>query len=376
MDAHPVPQNVTSFQFHLVGDMTLKQFGYLATGLGTAYLAFIFLYPVSILLAAPVILFGVLFGVSFAFVPILDRPLDHWVKAYFRAVFSPTKRAWRSPVGGKNQFDLKSPLMLNRLQLYLHPNLTPQVLQQPLTTIPTPQPQKPVEVLEPKPTEQKEAGEENLPTDEQLKQTVELAKKAQEVQVQIVEAEKEINQIKIAAIQSGADQTAYNRKLQDIFTHLQSLILQAQGLSRQISELNEPKEALKVKQEAAPKAAEEVKPVIVKTPEIRVVEAPKAKKTELLLTSTPNVINGIITDSNGGYLENVVVVIHDHNGLPVRASKTNKLGQFAGATPLPSGEYTVTLEKDNLEFDVFQISLKDEVLAPLHILPKKGAVAK
>ncbi|EKD47460.1 MAG: hypothetical protein ACD_66C00049G0001, partial [uncultured bacterium] len=28
MEQHPVPQNVTGFQFKLIGDITLKQFAY------------------------------------------------------------------------------------------------------------------------------------------------------------------------------------------------------------------------------------------------------------------------------------------------------------------------------------------------------------
>ena len=40
MQQHPVPRNVTGFQFKLVGDMTLKQFGYLAGGVVMGYIAF------------------------------------------------------------------------------------------------------------------------------------------------------------------------------------------------------------------------------------------------------------------------------------------------------------------------------------------------
>ena len=38
MDQHPVPRNISSFEFHLIGDMTLKQFAYLAGGVFIAYL--------------------------------------------------------------------------------------------------------------------------------------------------------------------------------------------------------------------------------------------------------------------------------------------------------------------------------------------------
>ena len=40
MDNHPIPQDVTGFQFRLIGDMTIKQFAYLAGGM---ILAWIFL---------------------------------------------------------------------------------------------------------------------------------------------------------------------------------------------------------------------------------------------------------------------------------------------------------------------------------------------
>jgi len=67
-----------------------------------------------------------------------------------------------------------------------------------------------------------------------------------------------------------------------------------------------------------------------------------------------------------------VVVIYDKEGLPVRALKTNKLGQFTGSTPLPNGTYTIELEKDSFNFDVLQIELTGPVLPPLQIVAKQG----
>ena len=65
------------------------------------------------------------------------------------------------------------------------------------------------------------------------------------------------------------------------------------------------------------------------------------------------------------------MVIYDKAGLPVRALKTNKLGQFSGSTPLPNGSYTIELEKDNLLFDVLQIDLEGKVLPAVAISAKK-----
>src|SRR5687768_4930122 len=103
MDTHPVPQNVTSFQFRLIGDMTLKQFGYLGVGVGFAYLIFILLATSAPLIAWPIIVISSFLGIAFAFIPIQDRPLDHWVAAFLKAIYNPTKRVWK-----KNGKDYKT----------------------------------------------------------------------------------------------------------------------------------------------------------------------------------------------------------------------------------------------------------------------------
>jgi hypothetical protein len=89
MQQHPVPQNVIGFQFKLVGDMTLKQFGYLAGGAAAAFLTSklpypsIFTYPLAGILA--------FFGFALAFLPVEERPLDIWVKNFITSIFSPTQ---------------------------------------------------------------------------------------------------------------------------------------------------------------------------------------------------------------------------------------------------------------------------------------------
>lgn len=367
MEAHPIPQNVTSFEFHLVGDMTLKQFSYLASGLVTAYLTFILAFNSYPLVAIPIIIISTLLGTAFAFLPISDRPLDHWVRAYLKAIFSPTKRGWFSP-GNNVPVNEADPVFKNRFQIFMMqlgmiatvslPSTTP-VARPTLPSMPPPEAKKEAII---------EQSVENLPSDEQLKQTVELAREAQLVQAKIVEAEKRISQIKQSAQSQHLDPATYSNDLSQLFNQLQALIKTAQGLSTQITHISQPGLS-----SAEPTSATALIAKVVKPTEVKVVETPKAKTTQVMLTSTPNVINGIVTDTLGNYLEGVVVVIHNKDDLPVRASKTNKLGQFAGATPLPDGTYTISLEKDGLVFDVLEVTLKSEVLAPIQIAAKKGA---
>ena len=89
---HPVPQEVFSVQFKLVGDLTLRQFGFLIFFGVLAFIIFsinIF-FPVKLVLSV----ISLLIGIGFAFVPIQDQPMDQWIGAFFRAIYTPTRRLW------------------------------------------------------------------------------------------------------------------------------------------------------------------------------------------------------------------------------------------------------------------------------------------
>ena len=62
--------------------------------------------------------------------------------------------------------------------------------------------------------------------------------------------------------------------------------------------------------------------------------------------------------------------IRDSQGNPVRAFKTNKLGQFLSATPLHPGEYEIETEKEGFEFDIIKVSLEGKILSPIEIISK------
>lgn len=118
---------------------------------------------------------------------------------------------------------------------------------------------------------------------------------------------------------------------------------------------------------------EVVTPVPIKEPEEeqtapRVVKAQAAAgKMAPSLTSAPNVINGVVKDSQGRLLYNVIIVVKDEAGQPVRALKSNKIGQFAISTPLPNGVYTMELEAPDKSFDIIEVDLGGKVLPPIEI---------
>lgn len=330
MEPHPIPQNVTNFQFHLVGDMTLKQFVYLAAGIGFAYFLFVTAakdYPIA---AWPVIIISALLGVAFAFLPFASRPLDYWLATFLKTIYSPTKRTWKK--GGKDYKE--DPLFKSRYVMYIS-SLGPQPIKEsPVLAVPV-QP---------------------LPSPEDLGKTVDLARKAQSLQVRIIQAERSLNQIKQESTQALPVPIDYGQQVNQIMSDLQKLVAQASQIRSELDTVVKP----------AP-------PPPLPKEKVKVVIPIKPKQTQIALTSFPNVLNGIIKDTAGNYIEGAVAVIYDKEGLPVRALKSNKLGQFSGSTPLPNGTYTLELEKEGYNFDVLQIELGGEVLPPLMITAKNSS---
>lgn len=336
MEPHPIPQDVTSFQFHLVGDMTLKQFIYLAIGSSFAYALFVLLAPGYPLLAWPIIIISTLSGAAFAFLPIGSRPLDYWLMAFLKAVYSPTKRVWKK---GSKTFKEEA-LFNSRLAAYLS-SLQPR---QELGTTPPSNP------IPSSPTP--------IPTTAELGKTVDLARQAQNLKLRIIQSEHALNQIQSEARQPNATPMSNSQEVNKIILDLQNLVSQASQIRAQLDTVTH--EPPKISVTTAPVLKEKVKVIIPAKP----------KQTQLALTTFPNVISGIIKDAAGNYLEGCITVIYDKEGLPVRALKTNKLGQFTGSTPLPNGTYELMIEKDNLTFDVLQIELSGELLPPLMITSK------
>src|SRR3989344_2932161 len=88
MREHPVPQQISSYEFRLVGDMTIKQFFQVAGGVVVSLI--IYALPLPGFLKWPFVVFFAAFGAALAFLPINERPLSAWVFAFFKAIYSPT----------------------------------------------------------------------------------------------------------------------------------------------------------------------------------------------------------------------------------------------------------------------------------------------
>ncbi|MDP1760392.1 MAG: PrgI family protein [Candidatus Woesebacteria bacterium] len=108
MEQHPIPQQISSYQFKLVGDMTLKQFFQVAGGVLVSLIIYsTSLYP---LIKWPLILFFVLLGVALAFLPFQERPLEKWIVAFLRSIYSPTIYNWKKTVNIEKYYTEEAPV--------------------------------------------------------------------------------------------------------------------------------------------------------------------------------------------------------------------------------------------------------------------------
>jgi hypothetical protein len=98
MKQHPIPQNILDIEFKLFSHFTIREFAYIAIGLGFGV---IFLYLMSNRtipgwIAIPIFLLSSGTGAFLGLVPINDQKADVYLKNFIKSVSSPTLRVWRS----------------------------------------------------------------------------------------------------------------------------------------------------------------------------------------------------------------------------------------------------------------------------------------
>jgi hypothetical protein len=387
MDQHPIPQDVTGFQFKLIGTMTVKQFGFVACGVIAAVVLYYLPLPSLFGILIKVILIPLLggSGVIIAFVPIDGRPIDTMAMNLTKALFSPNQ--------------------------YIY-HRTGKILAFTKINAAAPQPQKKDDEKEEKKAtthagqlNQKEAKLRALLTTSQSGKQNDLDKKEAAFLQSLTKTE-ETETFKPAQttpvslpVQNQAQQP--NRQQQQLVTQetqLEQALAQAkqeeatnqtspihdiahqkvEQLTKQIEDIHTKKQQLEkeltqLKTQLTNQSKTTVEPLpLAQDPHhVRTIPQNETQRIGLpRVSDTPNVIVGIVKDSRGNVLSNVLVEIKDPSGNPVRAFKTNPLGQFASATPLAPGTYTMELEdtKKLHRFDIISIIVNNQVMSPIEII--------
>jgi hypothetical protein len=96
MEQHPIPQHISSYEFRLIGEMTLGQFARVAGGVIVGLL--FYALPLPGFIKWFLVLLSAGLGAAFAFFPIEGRPLETWILAFLKSIYSPTQYVWRKSV--------------------------------------------------------------------------------------------------------------------------------------------------------------------------------------------------------------------------------------------------------------------------------------
>ncbi|MBI4157407.1 PrgI family protein [Candidatus Woesebacteria bacterium] len=332
MEQHPIPQNISSYQFRLVGDMTLKQFFQLAGG---AVISLIFYStPLHPLIKWPIMLFFALAGVALAFLPFEDRPLEKWVVAFFRSIYSPTVFMWKrsSPpikyfkdeVLGQEEVPAAGGAEAEKMKKYLAETVGSK----------TPFANK------------LDSFEKNFLSGIGSLFGVGQVTPQAGVSPSIVEPEKKLSVPQTGFVKVVAPKTSTEEKV--------------------TSPVQAP----------PPLTTDTISPLaskgfgVTKVAEFSDQAAPPTPPT------VPNTVNGQVLDSLGKIVESAILEIRDSGGRPVRALRTNKLGHFMVVTPLVSGPYELFVEKDGLEFDPVRFDAMGEIISPIVIRASSPRVKK
>jgi len=419
MDQHPIPQNVTGFQFKLIGAMTVKQFGYVAAGVIAAVI--IYYLPIRGIFAIFFKIFTIpLLGASgpiLAFVPIEGRPVDVMTANFVKALFSPNQYVYRknlkqfsfstislSKPKPSTQDQHKAPStpkqkMINergrelqklliksseskiknaqdeREQAFLNSLMTGPSMAAPLPLVsPHSSPVATHLPLQPKTQVSPPAIPVVHPivTPSAVKITPEILSQKEEA----VKKQLDFTRHEESVPHSPQDLFTIHQKAQALEKQVNEIHAQKQSLEEEIIHLKKQLSTQKVQDAPSTAKIDNAKPATPTPPpaqlqptHVRSVPKELNKRLGIFVSDTPNVISGMVKDARGNVLPNILVEIKDKTGNPVRAFKTNTLGTFASATPLAAGAYTITLEdpKKQHKFDTIQITASDQVMLPIEI---------
>lgn len=358
MEQHAIPQQISSYQFRLVGDMTLKQFFQLAGGFLVALI--FYSSPLIGIIKWPFVIVSALLGVGLAFLPLEERPLEKWIFAFFRAIYAPTQYYWQHSKVAPVFFQAEpassatsdvAPPQEKALQEYLSNTsqktgvmakldgaeqgflatlsgiFTGAVNQVPTGVPAATQPA-------PQPVQQPTAP----PLTPLIKSEPEVMPKAP-----VVEKTIQIPQTPAIRVVSNVPHLVVEERKQDPIA---------------------PEQQITTHQVAPVVAGEEI--VSTKQAMFSIDAAPPSPPT------IPNVIVGQVVDESRKIIEGAIMEIRDSAGRPIRALRSNRAGHFITVTPLEIGKYDVVTEKDGFDFQPISFEATGNLIPPILVQGKRN----
>ncbi len=351
MEQHPVPQNIASYQFRLVGNMTLKQFLELAAG---CLLALIFYKSnLPVIFKWPLMGTSIFIGIILAFFPFEERPLDAWVINFFKSVYRPTLYLWKKQPQLPDFFFFKAEQEKSRVIKKILPEERLKFAEY-LESLP-----KETQIL---PFDKKEEEEIKRINQYLALQTNLKSQSLPVAPAQFANVSPQLSKVTVSKLQQPEE----NLKMSG------PVIKMAEAFAPRFEigtpfKIPPPKAKLKPK----PQPVKKIKP----KPKIEIkkgsfIPPRPVPLPQIAASDFANVVVGMVITPDEKILPGAIIEIRDATGMPIRASKTNKLGQFFVATPLANGNYEMEIEHPNYTFDIIKFKTEGKVLAPFKIKAK------
>lgn len=405
MKEHPIPQDITGYRFHIVGSMTLKQFGEVLLGVILAFL--VYKTNLFFLIKWPLVIFFFGAGLISAFIPIEERPMSHWLTTFFGIIYKPTQFFWKRThnipapflyVGDKQnmiqvqEVDL-TPARRQRIKEFLNStsatdplpeDLTSQEQRQIMSVLDlfdvTPQTNigiNPTQFQKPDLKVRVRSLRLDTPDYNETVTTVVAEPVAPEPEVvpMLPPAEPvvapQVQQLPNPEVNITIDQDDTQK----------NVFLEAQQVAQNI-EIPQERSVSVQSPFADSKEDTTFQPKPVALGERSYIASQDAPKQAATVTNkatfnaslpfpdkptVPNKLVGMVLTSNQELIPEAIVEISSEEGHVVRAVKTNALGQFFITTPLKQGKYVVNVQKQNFTFEPMSIELKNSIVEPLEI---------
>ncbi len=411
MKDHPIPQDVTGYKFHIVGNMTLKQFGLIVFGVIVAFIIYQLKLPA--LIGWPFIVIFAGGGLLAAFIPIEERPLDHWILTFIKTLYRPTQFFWRREphvpavfdyVANNNQntpppTDL-APAKRARIHDYLNslhdpgdnsetdehsPQLaqilanfhsSPDPVNQTADTAPPPSMTVKVRALAPNPEDQ--TNPEKMPVSATTT-IVDFSAATQTTSEPLIAPEPLMTpELTITPIPPANPEPEVDRTISQAASTVQlpTQTITAIDHSDQIQNVNESP-ILQPQLESTPVTPPDPTPpkpdntntISSITPESLAENTQVAQQPDNLpfpsAPSQPNVVVGMVVNQKQELLPGAIIEVALNSGQVVRVVRTNALGQFFVTTPLPNGSYVLRAEVDGLQFAPQSLEVIGQTIAPI-----------
>lgn len=93
MEQHPIPKNIMDVEFKLFGNLTIRQFAYVAGAF--VFGAFVFMLKLPQILSFPIIGVIAFFGIALAFFEVGGQPFARWLTNFMIVLITPQRKVWK-----------------------------------------------------------------------------------------------------------------------------------------------------------------------------------------------------------------------------------------------------------------------------------------